>query len=262
MNRIRKYGCNLDIRGQNGNWDASEILGTLRDIKLATECNFSGLLDGHISDQGNTSSCVGHGLARGIQLRARRLGNETYPLPSAIGIYAIARAEQHGHSTEGLVDDGTTIGAAVSAVAERGFCSETDLPFEEHRVTTPLRWGELRACYDQHTLLGYRIQSPTRNDYRLALGSVGLGVVIGMDCDEDFENLGQHDVWTGLRGPRLGGHCMACLDFDAAGVRVVNSWGSQWGNNGLARLSWDFMLSECVRSVWFLDVMPPPPLGC
>ena len=69
----------------------------------------------------------------------------------------------------------------------------------------------------------------------------GQPLAIGFPVFKDFMYLRNHTNYTTTSGTNLGGHMVAVLGYDAAGVWIRNSWGGAWGNSGDAHLSWSFV---------------------
>ena len=78
----------------------------------------------------------------------------------------------------------------------------------------------------------------------LARGSI---VVIGVRLDDDFQSyVGNPEVYTGSGVPLLSGaqhaaHAMAVVGYDDArqAFRIMNSWSTQWGDNGFMWMHYD-----------------------
>lgn len=67
-------------------------------------------------------------------------------------------------------------------------------------------------------------------------------VVLGIPVYYNFFQLNSNnDVYTATSGAFQGYHAVTALGYDATGVRIENSWGTSWGKNGFATLSWSFV---------------------
>jgi hypothetical protein len=69
----------------------------------------------------------------------------------------------------------------------------------------------------------------------------GMPVAVGFPVFNDFMNLGSHTLYTTTSGTSLGGHMVTAFGYDADGVYLRNQWGTDWGNNGDAHVSWAFV---------------------
>jgi hypothetical protein len=47
----------------------------------------------------------------------------------------------------------------------------------------------------------------------------------------------------------LGNHAVAVLGYDANGVTIENSWGTNWGDHGFATIAWDFIEAKALEAV-------------
>ncbi|AGL19689.1 hypothetical protein L083_6179 [Actinoplanes sp. N902-109] len=69
----------------------------------------------------------------------------------------------------------------------------------------------------------------------------GTPVAIGFPVYQDFMDLGAHSLYTTTSGTSLGGHMVTAFGYDGDGVYLRNQWGTGWGNNGDAHVSWGFV---------------------
>ena len=72
-------------------------------------------------------------------------------------------------------------------------------------------------------------------------------VAIGIPVYDSFFYIGPTSGTYGLAseaGYFEGYHAVTVLGYNAAGVRIENSWGTGWGAGGFATLGWDFVESE------------------
>lgn len=72
--------------------------------------------------------------------------------------------------------------------------------------------------------------------------AAGNPVVIGIPIYPSVEQAGPGSYFIdAINGPLLGGHAVFASRYDANGVWVHNQWGTSWGLNGWAELSWGFV---------------------
>lgn len=75
----------------------------------------------------------------------------------------------------------------------------------------------------------------------------GRPVALGMQMYNNFMNADADHVFVDVppAGEQtLGGHAIAAFAYDQNGVWILNSWGTEWGRNGWAQLSWDFIVGS------------------
>ncbi|MCX6394060.1 MAG: C1 family peptidase [Solirubrobacterales bacterium] len=78
----------------------------------------------------------------------------------------------------------------------------------------------------------------------------GRPLVIAIRLHSDFvdsswvNNSSAYSRRNGASDKVLGWHAMFVLGYDADGIRVENSWGTGWGDNGYKTLSWSYVKSD------------------
>lgn len=244
-------GCNEDPPGAIGNDGGSIALDKFGAAALPQIDWRHKLGDIPIANQTPTQSCVGQAMAIAIALCMRARGTWAPP-PSPLHIYEMALGNEQ-------VDAGTTLFAAADAVARFGWLSEAERPWdaslvcaEKDRGRTP--WGLAHKAYKRAGMKHHRVFANVRASIEAAC-SAGLGVVLGCDVGPEFEDLLPGEAYAG-EPVRLGGHAVAVVGYDDEGVWIRNSWGEHWCDHGHAKLAWDFVESQKVRSIWVIDSMP------
>ena len=154
-----------------------------------------------IRDQGQTSSCVGHGAVAFL---------ESTPLPQRgmpFTPYQLYRDIQKVDEWPGAEPDyyGTSVHAALRVLRDRGYCAE-------------YRWAE--TLYEALRWLAFK--SP---------------LLIGVDWYEGMFK-SDADGFIHASGRVRGGHCVLVsgMSLSRAAVRITNSWGVGWGQGGRAWL--------------------------
>jgi hypothetical protein len=195
-----------------------------------------------VLDQGQQGSCTGHAMAYAIWAEMTRSGVPiTTAPPSPAWLYWLGRVYD-GCSSD---DAGSTPSSIAAELARNGFLSNRQMPYEDSTYTIePNRVpGLARLAYDQRLAATARILSAgyqRRTDVKAALAA-GYVVVFGTEVDEDFEELQPDEIWPGLTGRSLGGHCMALTGYETGEggyVEAVNSWGDEWCDLGYCRIEW------------------------
>lgn len=256
----RGFGCLPDDMAARGNWDASDRLG-VSSFVVPERVDWTGHLD-WVRDQGSTQACLGFAFARALQLSRRVLESPTYEMPSPLHIYDVARGVQGrvyiDDTTWEQTDDGASPGCASVALARYGFCPESACPWDADRVRFPLRMHEYMGAVERRSVITHRIADggPARIQAIRAAIALEHGGIIGIDVDEAFVEWEGSVPWTGMTGPRAGGHALAWCGYDPFSLWVVNSWGDGWGDNGIARISWGVIAGESTRSAWVVDSVP------
>ncbi|WP_043724068.1 C1 family peptidase [Kutzneria sp. 744] len=79
--------------------------------------------------------------------------------------------------------------------------------------------------------------------------SQGLPVAISIPVYQSFERISRqqatdYSYYPTSGDPYMGGHEITIIGYDSNGVRVQNSWGTNWGDGGFINLSWDYLANQ------------------
>lgn len=199
-----------------------------------------------VRDQGGTSSCVGQALASAIEITAcARKGSAIRVSPRHL--YAIGRELENPRFRGNLTDSGSFPRLVMEAARSRGLLPEKAFPFSESDIDKRPTPADCVASFDARGLAYYRINS--RGAERLdAVKSAlrrGCCVLFGMQVDRAYQRNEGDTVHS--MGASIGGHMQTAVAVDGVTVRVLNSWGTGWGDRGFAHYDQAFF-SECEMS--------------
>lgn len=211
-----------------------------------------------IWDQGQTSSCTGHGVGSGIAYRRIRQGcQDAKRKPSVLALYYNAR-ELEG--TEGS-DDGAYIRDVIRQAKKLGAPFEDGpdgWPFDPHKVTTKPPPNAYEAGLNEQLVEGKRIAGgQLAVDYcRLSL-SEDYPVAFGSWLYESFMSAAVSN--TGIipmpepHESIVGGHCMSLVGHHDPSRMFIgrNSWGRDWGMEGYFMIPYDYIgTSKLTSDLW------------
>jgi len=197
--------------------------------------------------QGRQGSCVGWASSYGARtiMQARATGadpNQVIFSPSFL---------YNQIALQGC--NGAYMRNAMKVLHERGDLPMRDFPYDENTCSnSPSRADMQQAA--QYRIKGYNRLSVDADRYDTNLKALkqnlaqGAPVVIGAMVGGSFmENMRGKDVWIPTRNDYnmrgFGGHAMCVIGYDdnkAGGAfQIMNSWGPDWGNNGVAWIRYD-----------------------
>lgn len=194
--------------------------------------------------QGNTNACTGCAMAQSLRLTLLKRGVEC-PELSDMAIYRTAR------NLDGEKNDlGSYLRSVIKAVQKVGAPTEAHWPHNEAKVNAQVPFGAVHSGFDASGLRHYyRVTSV--DAVRRAISS-GLGVVGGWQVTEAFRD------WDGNglapnHGDKIGGHALPIVAYGTDGTfRLLNSWGTGWGQHGYAIVDEAFIDSG--SDLWALDI--------
>lgn len=146
---------------------------------------------------------------------------------------------------------GTTFGATLRMASSSGIdilADYTQGNFDYKNLPTPRE----QALAANWRLTGYRTLYNEQIDAgRIGVEAIksalaaGTPVAIGVRVYDNFFEIGPtNDHYVGVTGTFRGNHAMAVFAYDSFGIKVQNSWGKDWGKDGFAWLSWDFVAKQ------------------
>lgn len=195
----------------------------------------------NVYDQGSLGSCVAQAVAKAIEIRLHYQGLRRY-IPSRLALYYGAR-QSIGTTGE---DSGAIIADCLSHVRNIGFADESYWDYAENlgQFAAHPPWNYYDAASEAR-VVNMEALDHDAGTIHWELAS-GHPVLAGMVIDEGFDNAVDGVITPG--GARLGGHAVAIVGIDMANRRVLvmNSWGTLWGDNGLAWLPLDVLLDPVV----------------
>lgn len=206
-----------------------------------------------IYDQQNLGSCVSNSTCVCYRFEAWQLHNTFGFEPSRLFLYYNTR------EIEGTIyeDSGAYIRDAFKALNKKGLCEEQYFPYIESTFTDAPTQQAYKNGLKYQTLEYARVNQ-TVDAIRDVLCS-GAAVTFGFDVYDSFfdENKWVDNVMPiPKKGEELlGGHAISCIGFsvEKQAFLIQNSWGEDWGDNGLFWMPFDFVISEHCDDFWCIE---------
>jgi|SRR5579863_505203 len=199
-----------------------------------------------IWDQGQTSSCTGHGVTRGIMYARAKAGKPFVDLSRLFPYYNARFAE--GQADQ---DSGAVIGDVVDAALKYGDCPYSDLPTDPALVVQHPTEAAFDDAVPNKSQTATRVLGSTGAslEYHLrhCLAVLGVPVIIGISVYESFES--EEVAKTGIvpmpaaDEVMVGGHCVTVVGYDDASklLKCENSWGTDWGQAGRFQIPYAYV---------------------
>ena len=208
-----------------------------------------------VHDQGSTDSCVWFALAQALHVWLKSGKGVEEWISTLFGYWNTL--QQQGQ----IVDAGCQPRIALSVLQQAGFCGDALWPFSESSVLQQPTPDAYTAANDNKLLIsGYYLLDSTGNqhiaDVKTAIAA-GYPVIYGSPVDQNYE------AYTGgimpvPNGPPVGRHQRCLVAYTPDYVQEVNSWGTGWGESGLARLNWEVVTWASAGDFWVIDSVPVP----
>lgn len=193
-------------------------------------------------EQGPQNSCVGWAVgyaARGYYSSAvdGLAVTQAQNVPSPSYIYDRALAQRG--TTD--CDSGMMVIDAFK-ILESGSASLSQMPYDQSSCTPPS--AKIRELADQFQIRDWRFVDPGNLDTVKGELANGHPVVFGMMVSEDFKEYQGDKIYYASSNHAVNlnmGHAMVIVGYDEArqAVRILNSWGTSWGDRGYAWIDYD-----------------------
>lgn len=211
-------------------------------------------------DQGKQNSCVGWAVAYALKSYQEGLERSWGTAPT-----------QHRFSPAFIYNQlkktpdctgGTTFSDALNLLRRDGVATLADFPYREDDCSRQPDVA-VRMAARPFAIADWRrvnVQDPTEVKTHLASG---FPVLIGMMVDTAFMRLRGDVAYAQASGKTEGGHAMILVGYsdDRGAFKVMNSWGTQWGNGGFGWIGYG-AFSQTVREAYVaqdvVTVAPPP----
>lgn len=189
-----------------------------------------------IGDQGLQSSCVGWSVGYGLKAYEERVESSQTVLFSPSYIYNQLNNGQDG---------GINIIDAMNLISQQGAGLWSDMPYSDKDYTRKPNKAAIDNA-SRYKIDFWRQVNVLDIKEVKAQVNAGFPVVIGTVVDEGFINDGTKMkstyIWTKANGKQKGNHAMLVVGYDDTkkAFKVMNSWGTKWGDNGFAWIDYTY----------------------
>ena len=193
-------------------------------------------------NQGQQGSCTAW--ATGYALRSYQEGKERKweKFSSQAQTFSPAYLYNRLHADGNCV--GTSISAALDLMKTEGVAPLSEFPYSASDCARQPdeRVKEVAA---QFRIKGWRALDVSRLDNAKGRLASGDPVVFGMKISRSFFKLKGSAIYDDLESPRFGSHAMVLVGYseERQAFKLINSWGTNWGDKGFAWVSYDAVLA-------------------
>uniref|UniRef100_A0A1X7SZ67 Peptidase C1A papain C-terminal domain-containing protein n=1 Tax=Amphimedon queenslandica TaxID=400682 RepID=A0A1X7SZ67_AMPQE len=201
----------------------------------------------HVYDQGDLGSCTANALcsAYGLDLVKQSQttrGGYYYFDPSRLFLYYNTR-EREGNQSK---DSGASIRDTVKSMNRKGVCKESEWPYKVWKF----KEKPPQSCYDAavgNNLCKYERLDHNIDQFRACLKD-NCPFVFGFNVYASFHNISRNGYMPlpsrrEQLGEPLGYHAVVAVGYDDSRrcIKVLNSWGSRWGDGGYFYMPYEFI---------------------
>jgi len=208
-----------------------------------------------VYNQGELGSCTANALAAAFEYDQQKQNLVNF-VPSRLFIYYGERSIENTVAT----DSGAAISDGIRVLNTWGVCPETMWPYNiaEFAVKPPAI--AYTDALPNKAISDYRI-NPSPMDFKTII-NLGYPVVFGFTVYESFESIGPNGIMP-IPNPNeqiLGGHAVVACGYNdtmsfngvTGFIRVRNSWGPSWADEGYFYMPYAFLTSANVNDCWVI----------
>ena len=198
-----------------------------------------------VLNQHNEGACTGFGLATVANYLLRRRVSE--PDSTSVSPRMPYEMAKRYDEWPGEEYSGSSARGAMKGWHKHGICAEHKWPYQAGVVDR--EFTEERAVDALRRPLGayYRVNHKDLVAMHSALVEVGILYATAKVHEGWYQLDNEH--WIEPSDRMLGGHAFALVAYNEYGFWIQNSWGAEWGDGGLALLTYDDWLDNGM-DVW------------
>jgi hypothetical protein len=200
-----------------------------------------------IHNQGNSSSCVGQTLSTIAELVSGERGAAT-PL-SAGFIY-----DQANNG----IDQGSTWEAAFHVLTSEGDAPLAAFPHDGIDFLVQPDASAIAAA-KPHRFLSWRSIDPTDHHTIMAELAAGRPLGLAVPVHDTFYHHACTVPLASDTGSFYFWHALTVIGYSPIGIRVLNSWGPNWGCSGQGTITWQLLDNYAAQGASIVVGYPPTP---
>lgn len=202
-----------------------------------------------VGNQGKLGSCVSWAVgyaARSYYSKLQRGGRLTRAsIPSPYYMHGILRIPDP--DGDWVCDGGAYIRDAIRLLSGEGAASLSEVPYTDRSCESPS--VSLREAIKAERRFSVEpgktivVREPSDLDKIKTELANGHPVITSISTDKAFDRLRGRQIWSATGQPRSG-HAITLVGYKESGqyFKFINSWGTNWGDRGYGRLSYDALL--------------------
>jgi hypothetical protein len=194
-----------------------------------------------VTSQGSEGSCVS--FAVGYNARSAEQYNKTGASAFGYGTNIFSPEYLFDQTKTDASCTGSTVLSALNLLQSTGICTWQSMPYSSSNGCSVIPTSTQNAEAANYKISSYAMIYTTDTSAMKAMLNLKHPLIITFNVDSYFYNAGPGFIWKNYSSTLLGGHAVAICGYDDArhAYKVVNSWGTGWGDAGYGWIDYDFM---------------------
>lgn len=137
---------------------------------------------------------------------------------------------------------GTNLLAALDLMKAKGICTFQSMPYTDYGCSlVPTAEQDLEAS--KYKITGYSMLYTADTVLVKNLLNTKHPLYIAFNVDNYFYTAGPGFIWKTFSGTVVGQHCVTICGYDDSrhAWKIINSWGTGWGEAGYSWIDYDFL---------------------
>jgi len=214
-----------------------------------------------VGNQGRLGSCVSFAITYAYKTYQEGL-DQKWDVSTNNHIFspAYVYSQTHGDNSEG--GGGSYFSSTFNLLRREGCTTLSDMQYDGN----PYGWRtqpteQQRANASKYKAENwYNVPYGDYNEIRAHIAA-GNAVVIGVKVYPDFDSLSPtNPIYDDASGKSRGGHALCVVGYDDSkrAIKIINSWGTNWGLDGYGWVSYDYIQSNYTPIYVMTDVITNP----
>jgi Cysteine protease len=197
-----------------------------------------------ITSQGSEGSCVA--FAVGYSARSSEQFTKTGATSYSYGTNILSPEYLFDQTkTDPSTCSGSTVLDALDLLKAKGICTWQSMPYSSSNGCSLVPTAAQDAEAANYKITNYSMLYTSDISAVKAMLDMKHPLVFTFNVDSYFYNAGPGFIWKSFSGTIIGGHAAAICGYDDTrhAYKIINSWGTGWGDAGYGWIDYDFMPS-------------------
>jgi uncharacterized protein (TIGR02145 family) len=192
--------------------------------------------------QGSQGSCVSCATAMSKSILDHIKNNVAYKDNGII--YSPAFIFNQVHLDPNDCSVGSYVYANLDILKNQGVCKISDMPYKESDCQTKPNNTQVSSAYVNRIDHYYKID-PISIEWIKEFIHIGHAVIVAFQVDDYFIQATSSSLWKKFGTVSRGKHATLLYGWDDSkhAFKMLNSWGTKWGDNGTIWVDYDFVQS-------------------